>query len=102
MRPSVVKAKLRRNETALITCLHLTDPSLHELVSLMGFDGIWMDMEHHGYSVEKAIELLSQDNPQAAVSIEALIAFIAEKYRRRIKGRLICILWKQLSEPRLI
>ena len=51
MRSSVVKAKLRRNEAALITCLHLTDPSLHELVSLMGFDGIWMDMEHHGYSV---------------------------------------------------
>ena len=58
MRSSVVKAKLRRNEPALITCLHLTDPSLHELVSLMGFDGIWMDMEHHGYSLETAMGLM--------------------------------------------
>lgn len=58
MRPSVVKAKLKKNEPALVTCLHLTDPSLHELVGLMGFDGIWMDMEHHAYSVEKATELM--------------------------------------------
>lgn len=58
MRPSVVKAKLRRNEPALITGLHLTDPSLYELVGLMGFDGIWMDMEHHGYSVETAGALM--------------------------------------------
>jgi 4-hydroxy-2-oxoheptanedioate aldolase len=54
MRASKVKAKLKRNEPALLTTLHLTDPSLYELVSLMGFDGIWMDLEHHGYSVETA------------------------------------------------
>ncbi|MBN1909871.1 MAG: aldolase [Pirellulales bacterium] len=54
MRPSQIKAKLRRGEPVLITTLHLTDPSVFELASLMGFDGIWMDMEHHFYSLETA------------------------------------------------
>ena len=58
MRHSKVRAKWARNEPALVTCLHLTDPCLHELVALMGFDGIWMDMEHHGYSVETAHTLM--------------------------------------------
>jgi len=58
MRSSVVKRKLSRNEPVLITCLHLTDPSVYELTSLMGFDGIWMDVEHHGYSVETAGTLM--------------------------------------------
>ena len=58
MRPSKVKAKLRRNEPVLLTTLHLTDPSLFELTSLMGFDGIWMDLEHHAYSAETAAALM--------------------------------------------
>ncbi|NUQ64360.1 MAG: aldolase [Pirellulales bacterium] len=58
MRRSRVKAKLRKNEPVLITVLHLTDPSLFEMTSLMGFDGIWMDMEHHGYTVETAGSLM--------------------------------------------
>ena len=58
MRNSVVKSKLRRNEPALITCLHYVDPTLFEMTSLMGFDGIWMDLEHHHYSVETAANLM--------------------------------------------
>jgi 4-hydroxy-2-oxoheptanedioate aldolase len=58
MRPSKIKAKLKRNEPVLLTTLHLTDPSLYELAGLMGFDGIWMDLEHHGYSVETATALM--------------------------------------------
>jgi 4-hydroxy-2-oxoheptanedioate aldolase len=58
VRPSRVKAKLRRNEPALITTLHYVDPTLYELTSLMGFDGIWMDLEHHHYSVETAANLM--------------------------------------------
>lgn len=58
MRTSRVKAKLRRNEPALITTLHYTDPTLYEMTSLMGFDGIWMDLEHHAYSVETAANLM--------------------------------------------
>jgi 4-hydroxy-2-oxoheptanedioate aldolase len=58
MRPSRIKAKLARNEPVLLVTLHLTDPSLYELASLLGFDGIWMDLEHHGYSVETAQTLM--------------------------------------------
>ena len=58
MRPSKIKAKLRRNEPALVTTVHFTDPSAYELVSLMGFDGLWMDLEHHAASVETANALM--------------------------------------------
>src|SRR3954469_21109283 len=58
MRASKIKAKLKRDEPVLLTTLHLTDPSLFELTSVMGFDGIWMDMEHHGYGVETAASLM--------------------------------------------
>ncbi|MSQ95996.1 MAG: aldolase [Gemmataceae bacterium] len=58
MRASRIKAKLKRNEPVLLTTLHLIDPSLYELTSLMGFDGIWMDLEHHGYSIETATQLM--------------------------------------------
>src|SRR4051812_1259881 len=58
MRPSKIKAKLKRNEPILVTTLHLFDPSLYELASLMGFDGIWMDLEHHGTNVETAMTLM--------------------------------------------
>jgi 2-keto-3-deoxy-L-rhamnonate aldolase RhmA len=58
MRTSKIKAKLKRNEPVLVTTLHFTDPSAYELAGLMGFDGIWMDLEHHGYSVETATGLM--------------------------------------------
>jgi 4-hydroxy-2-oxoheptanedioate aldolase len=48
MRPSVVKAKLKNGEPVLVVCLHFTDASLYEKTSLLGFDCIWMDLEHHG------------------------------------------------------
>jgi 4-hydroxy-2-oxoheptanedioate aldolase len=58
MRQSHILAKIRRNEPALAVCLHLTDPSVFEMAGLMGFDGIWMDLEHHAYSVETAANLM--------------------------------------------
>jgi len=58
MRSSRTKAKLERGEPVLVVTLHLTDPSVFELVSLMGFDCIWMDMEHHFYSLETAAEMM--------------------------------------------
>lgn len=57
MRPSKIKAKLRRKQPVLLTTLHIPDPQLFELTSLLGFDGIWLDLEHHGFSVETAAEL---------------------------------------------
>ncbi len=58
MRPSRIKAKLQQNEPVLVHHPHLIDPSIYELTSLMGFDGIWMDMEHHTYSLETAAGLM--------------------------------------------
>lgn len=58
MRASRIKHKLSQDEPVLITQLHLLDASLFELTSLMGFDGIWMDMEHHTYSLETATQLM--------------------------------------------
>lgn len=58
MRPSKIKAKLRRNEPALVTTLHYANPAEYELASLMGFDGLWMDLEHHKCSLETAEGLM--------------------------------------------
>ncbi|MCC7086671.1 MAG: aldolase [Pirellulales bacterium] len=58
MRTSKIKAKLARNEPALCTSLSLADPAIFELTSLMGFDGIWMDLEHHTASLETAAHLM--------------------------------------------
>jgi 4-hydroxy-2-oxoheptanedioate aldolase len=58
VRTSIVKKKLRRDEAALVVCLHYTDASIHEMTSLMGFDCIWLDLEPHGYSVETATQMM--------------------------------------------
>jgi len=54
VRPSRIKAKLRLNQPVLVTTVHFGDQSIFELVSLMGFDGIWLDMEHHAHSLQAA------------------------------------------------
>jgi 4-hydroxy-2-oxoheptanedioate aldolase len=58
MRFSRIKAKLSRGEPALIVTCHFTDSSVYEMVSMMGFDGIWMDLEHHATSTETAAALM--------------------------------------------
>jgi 4-hydroxy-2-oxoheptanedioate aldolase len=58
MRESKIKAKLKSKQPVLVTALALADPSLFELASLMGFDGIWLDLEHHAVSVETAATLM--------------------------------------------
>lgn len=58
MRNSVVKAKLRRNESVFITALHLRDPAVFEMCSLFGFDAIWFDMEHWPRSMETANDMM--------------------------------------------
>jgi 4-hydroxy-2-oxoheptanedioate aldolase len=58
MRASTIKSKLARGEPSLCVQLHLTDPLVFEMTSLLGFDAIWMDLEHHGYSVETAGQLM--------------------------------------------
>jgi 4-hydroxy-2-oxoheptanedioate aldolase len=58
MRKSTIKAKLARNEPAMCVQLHFTDESVFELTSLLGLDGIWMDLEHHTYSLETATRMI--------------------------------------------
>lgn len=58
MRPSRVKAKLKRGEPALVTCLHFLDAAVFEMTSILGFDCIWMDLEHHPTGVETAANLM--------------------------------------------
>lgn len=84
MRFSRVKAKLRQGEPALITCCHFIDPSVYELVSLMGFDGIWLDLEHHATSVETAATLMRA----ARVGVSDIIARPAKGEYMRM-GRIL-------------
>ncbi len=58
MRKSVIKAKLKNNEPVLIPLLGLGSPAVFELASLMGFDGIWIDLEHPPVSIETAQNLM--------------------------------------------
>lgn len=58
MRSSRIKAKLARNEPVLVTSISFSDPSLFELASIMGFDGIWLDMEHHAHSLQAAADYM--------------------------------------------
>jgi 4-hydroxy-2-oxoheptanedioate aldolase len=58
MRLSKIAKKLSNDQPVLIKSLHLTDPSVFELTSLMGFDGIWIDLEHHAHSLETVQNLM--------------------------------------------
>lgn len=58
MKKSRIKSKLSKNEPVLSTTLHLNDPSIFELVSLMGIDGVWIDLEHQSRSLETAAQMM--------------------------------------------
>jgi 4-hydroxy-2-oxoheptanedioate aldolase len=58
MRASKIKAKLKRDEPVLVTALQLADPLVFEMASLMGLDGLWLDLEHHGTSVQLATAMI--------------------------------------------
>lgn len=58
MRKSIVKQNLREGKPCLFTVAHFTDPSIYEIISLSGYHCIWMDMEHHAYTVQTADNLM--------------------------------------------
>jgi 4-hydroxy-2-oxoheptanedioate aldolase len=58
MRSSRILSKLRRGEATFVTALHFNDPAVFELASLLGFDGIWLDMEHQARSMQTAAQLM--------------------------------------------
>ena len=95
MRVSRVKDKMRRGVPALITCCHFIDPSVYELVSLMGFDGIWLDLEHHATSDETASTLMRA----ARVGASDIIARPAKGEFMRM-GRLLEVGAQGIMYPR--
>lgn len=84
MRFSRVKEKLLAGKPSLITCCHFIDPSVYELTSLLGFDGIWLDLEHHATSDETAATLMRA----ARVGVSDIIARPAKGEFMRM-GRLL-------------
>jgi len=58
MRESRVLGKLAKNQPAWCLSLSLANPSVYEMASLSGVDCIWLDLEHHGHSVETASQLM--------------------------------------------
>jgi 4-hydroxy-2-oxoheptanedioate aldolase len=95
MRTSRIKAKWARNEPALCTILSLANPGLFELTSLMGFDGIWMDLEHHSESLETASQLMRA----ARVGCADIVARPAKGEFMRI-GRMLEIGAQGIMYPR--
>lgn len=57
MRRSRVLDNINKGLPSYGVSLHLASPAMFELVSLIGFDAIWVDMEHHGLSMERAEQL---------------------------------------------
>ncbi|MAE65956.1 MAG: aldolase [Phycisphaeraceae bacterium] len=80
---SKIRAHLSRGEPALAFCCHLTDPAVHELVGLMGFDAIWFDMEHHVYTLEKAQDLIRA--ARIGAGADALVRPAAGEYKRMMR-----------------
>lgn len=46
------------NQPSIGTSLHLASSDVFEMVSLMGIDAIWIDLEHHSFTLEKVAELI--------------------------------------------
>ena len=84
MRTSRIRQKLDKDRPALITTLHFMDAALYEMTSLMGFDGIWLDMEHHGHSVETASQMMRA----ARVGVADIVARPAKREFQRMQRML--------------
>lgn len=58
MRSSKVLSRWKQGQPALCTFVQLADPAVPELISMLGFDCIWIDLEHSPMSVETASHLM--------------------------------------------
>jgi len=52
MKKSRCLSQWRKGVPVLGISLHFTDPTIYELTSILGFDVIWIDLEHHSHSIE--------------------------------------------------
>lgn len=58
MNSSKVREKLRSGQTAFGTSLQFIDPAVFEMAATLGFDAIWLDLEHHSVGESQAGELI--------------------------------------------
>lgn len=58
MHTSKVLQRVGRGEAAFGVTLHLRDPLLWEMTAGLGFDAIWLDLEHHNDGEPHATELI--------------------------------------------
>lgn len=58
MRPSRIRQRWAEGKPALCVAASLADAAVCELISLLGFDGIWIDMEHHPLSLETVGQMI--------------------------------------------
>lgn len=58
MRESRVKKRWGEGSPVLATVAHFTDPSSAELIGLMGFDCLWIDLEHQPMGLAEAAGIM--------------------------------------------
>jgi 4-hydroxy-2-oxoheptanedioate aldolase len=58
MRPSRVRQRWAEGKPALATVSYFTDPASAELISLLGFDCIWIDLEHEPTCLGDATQMI--------------------------------------------
>ena len=58
LRKSKCLDKWSRQEPVLGITLHLIDPAVYELCSMLDFDLIWVDMEHHAHSLQTVSDMM--------------------------------------------
>jgi 2-keto-3-deoxy-L-rhamnonate aldolase RhmA len=78
MKKSVVKALWSEGKPACCTLIKFGDPRVAEIAAMSGFDCLWMDLEHHCWSVEtaenmiRAARLLGCDAPLLKRALEQI------------------------------
>ena len=58
MRASRIRQRWKSGKPAVCIAVTIKDPCVCELVSLLGYDGIWLDFEHHSASIDTASDLM--------------------------------------------
>lgn len=58
MRESRVKKRWSQGKPVLATVAHFTDPASAELIGLMGFDCLWIDLEHQPVGMAEAANMM--------------------------------------------
>jgi 4-hydroxy-2-oxoheptanedioate aldolase len=58
MRESRVRKRWAQSKPVLATVAHFTDPSSAELIGLMGFDCLWIDLEHQPLGMAEAAGMM--------------------------------------------